>query len=116
MSLLPGRAPVHPIARRCAHVRVLLVSHSPGGGGAALARVPHVWHVHEFGREDLGLRNLLGDGMGIHVMGALSSRVVACSGAVAAKLARHVSPEKIRVVYGAPEIDPPGPAEAAPLP
>jgi glycosyltransferase involved in cell wall biosynthesis len=83
-----------------------------GAIAARLERIPHVWHVHEFGREDLELRNLVGDGLGYRLLGALSRQVVACSRAVAGKLSRYVPDERVRVVYGAVDVD----ASAAPSP
>ena len=75
-----------------------------GAIAARLERVPHAWHVHEFGREDLGLRNVLGDRFGRRLIGSLSSRAIACSHAVAELLRRNVPEEKIRVVYGAVQV------------
>jgi glycosyltransferase involved in cell wall biosynthesis len=114
-----SRAAVGHIRARIREIRPDLVltntSTFPQGAVAArLERVPHVWHVHEFGREDLGLRNVLGDGLGYRSMGALSSRVIACSHAVADKLTRNISAKKVRVVYGA--VDVTEPAMAAPPP
>jgi glycosyltransferase involved in cell wall biosynthesis len=74
--------------------------------GAVAARcesVPHVWSVHELGREGHGLRNLLGDGNGLRVIGGLSSQVTACSHAVAKMLGRYIPASKLQVVYGAVE-------------
>jgi glycosyltransferase involved in cell wall biosynthesis len=72
--------------------------------GAVAARregVPHVWHVREFGREDLGLGYLYGEAASVRLMGALSARVLTCSQAVAAKLERFVERAKLHVVYNA---------------
>jgi glycosyltransferase involved in cell wall biosynthesis len=117
-DLLSGsRSAVRQIRTRIREVRpeVVLTNTStfPQGAVAArLERLPHVWHVHEFGREDLGLRNLLGDRLSLRMIGALSSRVVACSQAVADKLTPRVPATKLRVVYGA--VDVAKPATAAP--
>lgn len=72
--------------------------------GAVAARregVPHVWHIREFGREDLGLRYFWGEAASIRLVGALSARVLTCSQAVAVKLERFVDMAKVHVVYNA---------------
>ena len=113
-----SRSAVGQIRERVRELRpdVILTNTStfPQGAVAArLERVPHVWHVHEFGREDLGLQNLFGNGFGFRLVGALSSRVAACSQAVADRLTRYVTPAKVRVVYGAVDVVEP---ETAPPP
>lgn len=72
-----------------------------GAVAARLERVPHVWYVREVVGREFGLRCFLGDAPSLMVMGALSTRVVACSEATAARLRRRVSVAKIRVVYNA---------------
>lgn len=74
----------------------------PHGAFAAKREgVPHVWHVREFGREDLGLRHFFGDAPCSRLLGALSARVLTCSKAVATKYERYVDPAKMNVVYNA---------------
>jgi glycosyltransferase involved in cell wall biosynthesis len=112
-----SRSAVRHLRERIRDVRpdVVLTNTStfPQGALAArLERVPHVWHVHEFGREDLGLRSVFGDGLGLRLVGVLSTHVIACSQAVAEKLTRQVPSAKVRLVYGA--VDVTEPATAAP--
>ncbi len=77
-------------------------------GSAAFAsrccRIPHVYYVHEFGREDHGFNFDLGSGLTYTLMDKLSHRIVANSNAVARKLQKEISSEKIRIVSYAVEI------------
>jgi glycosyltransferase involved in cell wall biosynthesis len=80
-----------------------------GAVAAALEHVPHVWYVHEFGREDLGPM-VYGDPGSFRLIGLLSQRVIANSDAVAQKLRRYIPTNKVRVIYYAvevPELSPP---------
>lgn len=74
-----------------------------GAVAAALERVPHVWWVHEFGREDFAPM-LYGDRLTFKLIGTLSRQVIACSEVVAQKLRRYIPPEKVRVVRYAMEM------------
>jgi glycosyltransferase involved in cell wall biosynthesis len=92
---------------RAVRAEVVLTNTSTFPQGAIAARlegVPHVWQVHEFGREDLGLRNVLGDSVGLRLIGVLSTRVIACSESVANRLTRKVPAPKVSVVYGAVDV------------
>jgi glycosyltransferase involved in cell wall biosynthesis len=86
-----------------------------GAVAAALEHVPHVWYVHEFGREGGHLGPMLyGDPCSFGLMGVLSQRVIANSEAVAQKLRRYIPTNKVRVVYYAvevPELSPPARSE-----
>src|SRR5271166_3143109 len=56
--------------------------------------VPHVWHLHEFGREDHGLFYNFGEGVSNATIGRLSSACIVVSKALARKYAPYVSPSK----------------------
>jgi glycosyltransferase involved in cell wall biosynthesis len=72
-----------------------------GALAARLEQRPHVVHVRELVNDDAGLHHFFGDAPSLRVMGAMSSRLVACSNAVAQSLEPYVNPAKIRVVYNA---------------
>jgi glycosyltransferase involved in cell wall biosynthesis len=70
--------------------------------GAVAARVlrrPHIWHVHEFGREDHGMIFDLGEEVALRIVDNLSTIVIANSKAVAQKYQKYVTFSKLRVVY-----------------
>jgi glycosyltransferase involved in cell wall biosynthesis len=75
-----------------------------GAVAAKLARVPHVWFAHEFGEEDHGLYFILGRALSLRLMGATSSRLLACSEAVASNLRRSIEARKIRTIYAAVDV------------
>jgi glycosyltransferase involved in cell wall biosynthesis len=81
---------------------------------ARLTNRPHLWYVQEFGAEDHGFRFHLGRDRTMRLIGELSAVVAACSGAVAAHLARWVSAEKIHVLHYA--FDVPSRREEQPVP
>lgn len=64
---------------------------------AALLGRPHVWHVHEIGFEDHGLRFDLGDSFSYKLLGSASA-CVAVSQITAERLSRHVDRAKIKVL------------------
>ncbi len=91
----------------------VVVTNTLAVGAAAVAartlRMPHVWYVHEFGREDHGMHYDFGESPTLRLVGGLSSVVLANSDAVAAKLALHGMAGKLRVVRYAvdvPEVEP----------
>jgi glycosyltransferase involved in cell wall biosynthesis len=124
--------PVHRIRRNCNNVlaifklarlfkreRIDLVysnsSMVPSGAFAAkLCGLPHIWHVHEFGKEDHGLVFDIGEKLGMQLIGALSAKVICVSQAVEAKFAKYIPKSKLTTVYatvslsgrGAPRPDP----------
>jgi glycosyltransferase involved in cell wall biosynthesis len=70
-----------------------------GAFAAKLLRKPHVWHIHEFGYEDHGLRYILGEKTSIGLINKLSSLCIAISGAVAKKYIQYIPKEKIKIIY-----------------
>ncbi|MDA8156344.1 MAG: glycosyltransferase family 4 protein [Actinomycetota bacterium] len=70
-----------------------------GAVAAAVLGLPHVWNIHEFGEEDHGLHFDLGEKVSGRFIDKFSSFVVCNSEAVKKKYARHVRPEKLKVVY-----------------
>ena len=66
---------------------------------ARLARLPHLWMVHEFGIRDHGLEFPLGYARTMRLISSLSQTVICCSRAVEESL-RDVCPSmKTRVIY-----------------
>jgi len=70
-----------------------------GALAAKFLKLPHVWHIHEFGYEDHGLIFDLGERFSLRFMDRCSSVCIANSKAVALKYQRHISPAKLRVIY-----------------
>lgn len=70
-----------------------------GAFAAPLVRLPHVWHIHEFGYEHHRLVFDLGEKLSLWLMNRLSSVFIANSNAVAQKYAQHIPPHKLKVVY-----------------
>lgn len=84
-----------------------------GAMAAKLMRIPHVWHVHEFGYEHHRLRFDLGFQGTAWCVDRLSAAVVAVSEALAAKLRPLLSPAKLQVVYQSVTVRPDPQAEEA---
>jgi glycosyltransferase involved in cell wall biosynthesis len=97
---------------------------SAGAFASERAKIPHVWYVHEFARED-SVTNTpdlnsekhsgnfyfdLGMARSLSLMNKLSTRVIANSKAVALSLSNYIPTEKLRIVYYAVGVSP----EAAP--
>jgi len=76
---------------------------------ARLLGVPHIWYIHEFGREDHGLNFALGRTLSVRAIAALSARVIVNSRAVGAHFADLLSEAKTRLLYSGVEV----PAAAA---
>src|SRR5262249_31230815 len=70
-----------------------------GAIAARLARVPHVWYIHEFGLQDHGLHFDWGKTASMALINDLSSRLLINAHAVAHALGRTLPAEKMRVVY-----------------
>lgn len=70
-----------------------------GALAAKFLKLPHVWHIHEFGYEDHGLIFDLGEKLSQRLMDLCSSVCVANSESVAKKYRRYIAPTKMRVVY-----------------
>lgn len=70
-----------------------------GAFAASLLRIPHVWHIHEFGYEHHRLGFDLGEKLSLWLMNWLSSIFIANSNAVAQKYQQYIDPSKLRVIY-----------------
>jgi len=70
-----------------------------GAFAAKLLRLPHVWHIHEFGYEDHGLVFDFGPRVSLWLMDWLSTVCIANSFAVAQKYQQIFKPPKLRVIY-----------------
>ena len=70
-----------------------------GAFAAPLVRLPHVWHIHEFGYEDHRLVFDLREKLSLWLMNRLSYVFIANSNAVAQKYAQHIPPHKLKMVY-----------------
>ena len=66
---------------------------------AKLLGLPHIWHLHEFGREDHGVWYEFGERFTNYVIGASSSMCIAVSNALARKYSKYIPPSKLAVIY-----------------
>ena len=73
---------------------------APSGAFAAkLCGLPHVWHIHEFGKEDHGLEFDIGEKLGMRLIDALSTKIICVSRAVEAKYGKYIPDFKLTTVY-----------------
>ena len=70
-----------------------------GAIGAWLARIPHVWYLHEFVREDHGLHWQYGERTSYRFIYRSSAALIVNSQAMAAKLAGLVPADKTQLIY-----------------
>jgi glycosyltransferase involved in cell wall biosynthesis len=70
-----------------------------GAFAAKILRLPHIWHMHEFGYEGHRLVYDLGTKISLWLMNKLSTACIANSYAVAEKYRRFIPDEKLKVVY-----------------
>ncbi|MFZ0964145.1 MAG: glycosyltransferase [Terriglobia bacterium] len=73
-----------------------------GSLAGLLMRLPHIWWIHEFAKEDkedYGLDFDFGFRFSARFMGWTSDTVLVVSNAVQRKYARHISDKKLRVLY-----------------
>lgn len=89
---------------RCDVVYTNTITVCVGALAAKLLRLPHVWHIHEFGYEDHGLTFDLGPKISLWLMDRLSTVCIANSYAVAEKYSRYIDPSKMKVIYQAVKI------------
>jgi glycosyltransferase involved in cell wall biosynthesis len=75
----------------------LLAGH--GAIAARLLRKPHIWHLHEFGKEDHGFSFYFGEDFSCKTVGRLSSMCIVVSKALASKYAMYIKPSRLIVVY-----------------
>lgn len=65
---------------------------------AFFLRIPHVWYIHELGREDHGYHFLFGERLSTRLISFLSSLVLVNSRCVAAKFSKVVPELKLRLI------------------
>ncbi len=85
-----------------------------GAVAAALLRKPHVWFIHEFGREDHGLRYDLGVHLSTRIIDRLSACVAVNSDAVKQYYAQYICKAPLYIVHYSVEL--PVSGEASPRP
>lgn len=71
---------------------------------ARILRLPHVWHIHEFGYEDQGLCFDLGKSISLWFLKQFSSAYIVCSYALKEKYQRFIPLDKLKVIYQAVNI------------
>jgi len=72
----------------------------PSGAWAARqAGIPHVWYIHEFGREDHGLKFDLGKRLSLGMVSRLSDAVIVNSHAVRRKFSTAIKASRLHVIY-----------------
>ncbi len=62
----------------------------------------HCWYVHEFGKEDHGIKFPFGEFLANKLMGWLSEKIIVVSNALKEKYAKYTTPDKIDVLYNYP--------------
>lgn len=81
----------------------LLITHTLAYPQVALAawflRVPHIWYVHEFGREDHKFEYLFSEKFSLWLMTRLSGQIIVNSVAVANKISNFADKQKINLIY-----------------
>lgn len=73
-----------------------------GAVAAFLDGKPHVWHIHEFGKQDHGLSYDFGARISSKLMDMFSDAIIAVSNAVARHHSQYVDQKKFTVVYPGP--------------
>ena len=75
-----------------------------GSLAARILKLPHVWHIHEFGYEDHRLFFDLGTNISLKAMKQLSSICIANSNAVSKKYRKFIPNQQLKVIYQAVNI------------
>jgi glycosyltransferase involved in cell wall biosynthesis len=70
-----------------------------------LLRRPHLWFIHEFGKEDHGLKFKFGEQFSLWLVDKLSSLVITDSQAVKNKFQEVIKPAKLKLLYYYRSID-----------
>ena len=72
------------------------------GHGAIVAwllQKPHIWHLHEFGKEDHGFNFYFGERFSIKTIGSMSSICIVVSNALAMKYQQFIARPNLTVIY-----------------
>jgi glycosyltransferase involved in cell wall biosynthesis len=77
-----------------------------GALAAKTAKIPHIWHIREYGEEDYGLIYDYGFSRSAKKMARLSYRLIIISKALAKKYQPYIAPEKFEIIYNPVTIDP----------
>jgi glycosyltransferase involved in cell wall biosynthesis len=70
-----------------------------GALAARLLRLPHLWHLHEFGYDDHGFRFIFGERLSLAAINMLSKRCICVSKALVERYRLFVDEPKITAVY-----------------
>lgn len=84
---------------KCQIVYTNTIAVSIGAVAAKLLGLPHVWHIHEFGKEDHGFVFDFHENFSLWLMDRFSEVWIANSHAVAEKYQQYTKPSKLKVVY-----------------
>jgi glycosyltransferase involved in cell wall biosynthesis len=66
--------------------------------------IPHIWYIHEFGKEDYGLFFVYGEKLFFWIMKMLSKRIIVNSSATHKKFKSFFPENQLRIVYYAVEM------------
>ena len=75
-----------------------------GAIAAKITRNKHIWFLHESGREDHGFHFLYGERFSLWMLNRLSTGIIVNSHFIKRKYEKHVSPNKLYLIYYAVEI------------
>jgi glycosyltransferase involved in cell wall biosynthesis len=84
---------------KCDQIYSNTVTVCVGAFAALLLGRPHIWHLHEFGKEDQGLSFLFGKRFSLGIVNRLSSRCICVSRVLAKHYEQSVESSKITVIY-----------------
>jgi glycosyltransferase involved in cell wall biosynthesis len=70
-----------------------------GAVAAKILKLPHIWHIREFGAEDHGFRFFFGEKATYRIIDLLSNNIIANSFSVSDKCKKHIHSSKIIVAY-----------------
>lgn len=84
---------------KCDLVYTNTVTVCTGAFAARLLGCPHIWHLHEFGKEDQGLSFLFGEHLSLLLVNRFSTRCICVSKILAEKYKQYIDPGKVTVIY-----------------
>lgn len=62
-------------------------------------KIPHIWHVREFGKEDFGFMTVFSEKYFYQFMEENSEKIILISNAIAEKYEKYINPVKLDVIY-----------------